>query len=776
MTVKKQKTTRSTTSKPKSPLKKATTKKVPKKVAAKSTPKKRESQKKPAKTPVKKSTRTTTPKKAESRTQTSTPAKKEPKKTETQVVLPRNMSIRSREKALVMAHEWKKAMHAMAYTSGMCFAVVGSALALLSMFGTTQSLAGQSALVAQTTEYVAPSGARPNLTTETSIPDEVIGDLNVVFSINDVSLVKAKLFKPGETRSYPDLELNNLLNNKYQVAIQSSSYPPGWYDLVVTYIPTNKQYSTTAQKIKTFHLGKITAATAELERPTADPVVNAPVTDPATLQDPFRIFTTQTELTGTVKVGLAAPISHSAIELYARPLNSLTPQFITLATERFGQKQFAFDSSSRLANGKYELYAQAKNSAGQSVNTKSVLVTISNKNPQITRPNTPTVPDTPENTSPVRLPADAKDREFAEVEFVRSETADTATQREVEALLEQNAESLKTLMQGYAVAKQSDDQVLIEAAKEALQEKRQSLVFEAMNDERVKDLADNIDENLKETFADLETRVDAFETIRKERSGGSTATDTDGDGVTDFDELNLYNTDPENADTDNDGFTDGAEIIRGFDPLDDEAEAIITYQSPNDSLAVVQSDLLSVESVTPLITTPEDPTKAVITGRGLPNSFVTLYIFSTPIVVTVKTDSDGSFVYTLDKELEDGAHEVFVALTDNTGSILSQSSPFSFVKQAQAFTPVDASDSEVVSNEGVVESSSQNVYNTVAGIGILALGIILIMLGVSLRSKDEEESDDEETEHLQAGRIGGTAASADPVIVKGKKIEHIDAT
>lgn len=44
--------------------------------------------------------------------------------------------------------------------------------------------------------------------------------------------------------------------------------------------------------------------------------------------------------------------------------------------------------------------------------------------------------------------------------------------------------------------------------------------------------------------------------------------DTDGDGLTDGIEVTLYNTDPTNPDTDGDGFNDGEEIDLGYDPLD----------------------------------------------------------------------------------------------------------------------------------------------------------------------------------------------------------------
>ncbi len=44
--------------------------------------------------------------------------------------------------------------------------------------------------------------------------------------------------------------------------------------------------------------------------------------------------------------------------------------------------------------------------------------------------------------------------------------------------------------------------------------------------------------------------------------------DTDGDGLTDYEEIYVYGTDPLNPDTDGDGFSDGQEIEMGTDPLD----------------------------------------------------------------------------------------------------------------------------------------------------------------------------------------------------------------
>ena len=42
--------------------------------------------------------------------------------------------------------------------------------------------------------------------------------------------------------------------------------------------------------------------------------------------------------------------------------------------------------------------------------------------------------------------------------------------------------------------------------------------------------------------------------------------DSDKDGLTDWQEINVYHTDPNNPDTDGDGFTDGVEVSNGYNP------------------------------------------------------------------------------------------------------------------------------------------------------------------------------------------------------------------
>lgn len=69
----------------------------------------------------------------------------------------------------------------------------------------------------------------------------------------------------------------------------------------------------------------------------------------------------------------------------------------------------------------------------------------------------------------------------------------------------------------------------------------------------------------------LDRDLDGWYDHNERLAGTSSGTaDTDGDGLTDLDEVQTYHTNPIKADSDGDGVSDGAEIQAGTDPLVDE--------------------------------------------------------------------------------------------------------------------------------------------------------------------------------------------------------------
>ena len=741
--------------------------------------------------------------------------------------LPKNMSKRAIEKSIVLNSEFDKyfreSIYRIAYVSSLCFVLVGTTLLAgqtlepelgQKMFGqvisTTDTTVIDSTNTTATLTDLAVVEAIPDpiFTLFEAVPKQLDEPYRVLFSVTNASEVVARMVEVGKVGFF-NLSTDNISDNKYRVDIPVDKLTPSYYQLKFYVRPTNNPNDLIVFESNVFHVGPTitTSATdsdnidntttdvttdittsADTEMIIIDPLVSSVTTFDNQTPDAFALVKPEVPvLSGVARLAIAVPENYSYIELYVRPVQSLSTRFVGLATKRFEHWQFVFNSAD-LPNGRYEFFAKSKVD-GDFVETNPIVLSVSNV-PLITirPPSTNATTINPDSTKTTERPLVRIENEV----FVPFEGVNNDTERETTRLLAENTDDINMLLARYAVARQSGDEILIEAARKALEEKREAIVFNTLQDQRLRDISDDIDSVLKERIEDLENRVDTFEQIRNDRSSGQTAVDTDGDGISDYDETNLYGTNPEAADSDNDGVTDGIEIMRGYDPTNDEPEAVIVFESPKESIGLIREDSLKVESVSPVkMIEPTDelpPVRTEIRGQGLPNSYVTIYIFSTPTVVTIRTDADGSFVYTFDKELEDGMHDVYVAVTDNAGKIIAQSNPFSFVKTAEAFTPVDATEAEVITTD-VVSESTGGAYNMVVGIGILALGGILLMLGISLRPKREEEGVDTLGKNDGKGLANevtipkvATVNSTNSPTIKRKaanaatKIEHIEAT
>lgn len=222
-----------------------------------------------------------------------------------------------------------------------------------------------------------------------------------------------------------------------------------------------------------------------------------------------------------------------------------------------------------------------------------------------------------------------------------------------------------------------------------------------------------------------------------ERAGARAYLDTDGDGISDFDEINLYRTNPKAFDTDGDGAPDGAELLARTNPagnaLAPDGTTVgedVRIDDPRTTEAPL-SDTLSVSSIAVIATSTDADgsvraARIAFSGYALPNSFVTIFIFSDPIVATVKTDASGAWVYTLDRELPDGAHEVVTAVVDAGGKIVAKSKPLPFVKQAAAVS---------IGNEPIIvrnEATTRSVFNSSSLIAFLAVVLGIFGLAVSV--------------------------------------------
>lgn len=216
--------------------------------------------------------------------------------------------------------------------------------------------------------------------------------------------------------------------------------------------------------------------------------------------------------------------------------------------------------------------------------------------------------------------------------------------------------------------------------------------------------------------------------------------DQDEDGLSDVEEARR-GTDPSKGDTDGDGFSDGDEVKSGYNPLkysvDDTGDRVI-FQSPKETTKKQGGATEEPSSASPTVRTVEYQVQKVekvnyeggkqiiqLSGTAIPNSFVTVYLYSDPVIAIVETDASGNWTYGFDSRLEDGSHEAYVATTDNEGHIMSQSKPLPFVETAGAITTTVSSKNVPTEN---IQLSEEEVLSADK---IIIVGII-IMTALSL--------------------------------------------
>ncbi|EKE19261.1 MAG: hypothetical protein ACD_9C00070G0004 [uncultured bacterium] len=170
-------------------------------------------------------------------------------------------------------------------------------------------------------------------------------------------------------------------------------------------------------------------------------------------------------------------------------------------------------------------------------------------------------------------------------------------------------------------------------------------------------------------------------------------------------------------------------------PVIIEAKNLVQNNNPKISGSVSES--LKIKDVV-LKKKDDGKNNLELAGMAEPNSIVTIYIFSEdPIVITVRADENGNWNYELDKELADGQHEAYVAVTEDSGKIISKSEPIAFVKTAQAATVIPIS--ELTNNQSPIEKSSQQYILIAIVIMSVCLAVALVLIGFLSHKRNLDE-------------------------------------
>lgn len=226
--------------------------------------------------------------------------------------------------------------------------------------------------------------------------------------------------------------------------------------------------------------------------------------------------------------------------------------------------------------------------------------------------------------------------------------------------------------------------------------------------------------NIKNNFIKFQEVLHEKNKIIESRQGNLVYQDSDDDGVSDYDEIYMYRTNPNNPQTiAENGMNDGEKILNSINPISDTNEKIM-YIDPRDDKESFVSSSYRVEKIQLL---KEDSEKIAFEGRAFPNTYLTLYIYNTPIIVTVKTDNNGQWSYQLDQEIENGEYQMFIASVGTSGKILARSNPILFTK---------TSDAAIIGISGNLNNSisTQNFLKDNFILIILAMLILVVVLGM----------------------------------------------
>lgn len=469
-------------------------------------------------------------------------------------------------------------------------------------------------------------------------------------------------------------------------------------------------------------------------------------------------FSKRNPISGFVEVDVNV-VGAQWVEMYALQKNSLAPFFLGLAKKISEQEWKYLWQTTNSPNGEYALYVRIKNQFGF-IEGEKHFVSISNTaidtfttEQEQTIETLQRVADTlikatdeviAEDQADVHDGVDTAQQNLVYIKptemFVDEVEADDEVKDEVRTLLNEYRTQLEFKLNELARAKRADDEVKMELLKEEIEQLRKDVFQNLPTSLGKAEILEQIHAYLSQITYELQEMTVKNEVTLQERVGDAIYADSDNDDVTDYDEINLYQTNPFTADTDGDGYTDGVEIGMGYNPHASEGQTLIAYESAQE-VGITREDILVIASIANLAPSTEEQTtnRALITGKGLPNSFVTLFIYSTPLIVTVKTDADGSWSYILDKEMEEGEHEIYAGITDNAGRIVAKSSPLPFVKTAEAYTGKTERQQETIISQTEPSLVEGNVMLLVASTAVSALGLVLILLGLHITGGRREE-------------------------------------
>ncbi len=713
---------------------------------------------------------------------------KQPKE---QVYIPSGASLRLLEKIeiykLWYQDNLSRYMVNTAKVGGYTFIILGALFASLSLIIDKNQLNFAAVICTDSlctdidNEYLPPG--LPNVTFINSLPSKLKNDTDIVIKIENSENFRVYLKSVNSREEIDVSPIENLPNDEYRFLIPSSELNQGIYVLSAEIKNFNKTYRfdgptfsfepevseelsisevdslieeteevATSSDIQTSEIENITVedelvATTSNYEVVAETTVeeNLIKTQPVDYKQLSSISLTLQEIQNSEYIKIDTnDIIPDRIEIYARTIDS-SYQLLYLGLATLVQGEWMFNLSAlslpavdmllvaNLVTNESTLQTEgifyrnqslsessSRNDLDASILNQKIILSLNNSgfdlNSRLNYFDFFTSSSTSEQSDLI------KENEFAD---------DSISVLATELMNGNNTEINKVLL-SYASAVTVGQSSIIKLAEEQIIEQYKYLAKQASVELENPESMPIIETVLALRYQRLKESISVQETEINKMTSSLISKDTDGDGFSDFDELTIYFTDPNSADTDNDSVLDSVEIISNFSPLDADVKSFVNINKSN---STNQDEILKINSVEPLVVKQLNGTEfvyAIIHGTAIPNSYVSVISYSEPTVGIIKTNNQGSFTYTNERALEEGVHNVKIALGDNNGNAPVTSKNFTFTKKSNDITA-----SAISTTQSFFEPATDRPLlpsTIIASIAVVAFGFVLLLLAQTIRN------------------------------------------
>jgi len=107
--------------------------------------------------------------------------------------------------------------------------------------------------------------------------------------------------------------------------------------------------------------------------------------------------------------------------------------------------------------------------------------------------------------------------------------------------------------------------------------------------------------------------------------------------------------------------------MHNYNPLAPNDFARVDYIDPR-TVVPRQTDIYQIQNVS-LVKLADNSQVIRLEGRGLPLSYVTVFIYSMPIISIAKVNSAGIWRLDIDFSLSNGQHSAYAALISSNGDL-----------------------------------------------------------------------------------------------------------